>query len=61
VDAEALKKSLKDRQSELVSLSENLVDAVWGADRPARVLSPVFSLSMEFSGTICDEVLSTPC
>lgn len=61
MDAESLKKALKDRQSELVSLSENLVDAVWGSDRPARTLNPVFPLSIEFSGALCDEVAPTPC
>lgn len=49
-DAEPLKKSLKDRQSELVSLSDNLVDIVWGSDRPARTLNHVFPLSIEFTG-----------
>lgn len=61
VDAESLKKSLKDRKSELVSLSDNLVDAVWGSDRPPRTLNAVFPLSKEFTGTIYDKVFQTPC
>ena len=56
MDAESLKKALKDRQSGLVSLSDNLVDTVWGSDRPARTLNPVFPLSIEFSGIVCDTV-----
>lgn len=60
MDAESLKKSLKDRQSELVSLSDNLVDIIWGSDRPARNLNPVFPLSVEFAGIICDKVVQTP-
>jgi len=59
VDAESLKKSLKDRKSELVSLSENLVDIVWGSKRPARNLNAVFPLSIKFTGIIRDKLLQT--
>lgn len=59
VDAESLKKSLNDRKSELVSLSENLVDIVWGSKRPARDLNAVFPLSIEFTGIICYKLLQT--
>lgn len=59
-DAESLKKSLKDRQSELVSLSNNLVDLVWGSDRPPRSLNPVFPLSMKFTGTVGSKVALIP-
>ena len=60
-DAESLKKALKDRQSELVSLSDNLVDVVWGSNRPARTLNPVSLLSTKFSGILHDRVVPTPC
>ncbi|KAF9653718.1 Creatinase/aminopeptidase [Thelephora ganbajun] len=57
-DAESLKKSLKDRQSELVSLSDNLVDIAWGSDRPARTLNPVYPLSTEFAGQSHEDKLA---
>jgi len=59
VDAESLKRSLKDRKSELVSLSENLVDIVWGSKRPARNLNAVFPLPIKFTGIIRDKLLQT--
>jgi hypothetical protein len=49
-DAESLKQSLATRESELVSLSDNLVDLVWGSDRPARPKSVIFPLDIKFSG-----------
>lgn len=61
MDAESLKKSLKGRQSELVSLSQNLVDIVWGSDRPARDLNHVFPLSIEFTGIDRPGFVLLPC
>ncbi|KAF9788041.1 Creatinase/aminopeptidase [Thelephora terrestris] len=57
-DAESVKKSLKGRQSELVSLSENLVDIVWGTDRPARSLNHVFPLPIKFTGQSHEDKLA---
>ena len=48
-DAESLGKELSPKGSELVSLSENLVDAVW-TDQPARPASLVFHLDEKYSG-----------
>ncbi|KAF8555473.1 Creatinase/aminopeptidase [Imleria badia] len=47
-DAQALKKSLG--KSELVPLSPNPVDIVWGSQRPPRPQNPVFALDVKFSG-----------
>ncbi|KAI9568021.1 Creatinase/aminopeptidase [Boletus coccyginus] len=47
-DAQTLKKSLG--KSELVSLSQNPVDIVWGSERPQRPKNPVFALGVEYSG-----------
>jgi Xaa-Pro aminopeptidase len=49
-DAETLKKSLEPCNSELVSLEQNLVDIVWGQERPARPKSKVFPLDTKYSG-----------
>ena len=49
-DAEALKKSLEPRKSELVSLEKNLVDIVWAEERPARPSNKVFPLDAKYAG-----------
>ncbi|KAI0341347.1 Creatinase/aminopeptidase [Trametopsis cervina] len=48
-DAESLQTSLKAKDSQLVSLTENLVDQVW-EDRPSRPTNEVFPLEIKFSG-----------
>ncbi|KAK0718365.1 peptidase M24, structural domain-containing protein [Lasiosphaeria miniovina] len=49
--AEKLEESIKKSGGAgLVALSENLVDQVWGADRPPRPSQPVMYLSPEYSG-----------
>jgi len=50
VDADTLNKSLQPRNSELVSLDQNLVDIVWAQEKPARPKSKVFSLDTKYSG-----------
>ena len=50
-NAQSLTKELSTKGSELVSLSENLVDAVW-EDRPARPASLVFHLDEKYSGIV---------
>ena len=49
--AESLSKELLSKSSELVSLSQNLVDAIW-EDRPTRPASLVFHLDEKYSGTV---------
>jgi Xaa-Pro aminopeptidase len=49
-DADTLKKSLQPRNSELVSLEQNLVDIVWAREKPARPKSKVFPLDTKYSG-----------
>ncbi|KAF8906752.1 Creatinase/aminopeptidase [Gymnopilus junonius] len=49
-DAENLNKKLAEKESELVSLSQNLVDSVWGQDRPTRPKNKVFHLDEKYSG-----------
>lgn len=49
VDADAIKTALASRQSTLVSVETNLVDAIWN-DRPPRPDNPVFHLDEKYSG-----------
>ncbi|RXW19463.1 hypothetical protein EST38_g6388 [Candolleomyces aberdarensis] len=49
-DAAALRKNLEPKQSELVLLRNNLVDEVWGTDRPPKPHNPVFHLDEKYSG-----------
>ncbi|EKM56519.1 uncharacterized protein PHACADRAFT_253690 [Phanerochaete carnosa HHB-10118-sp] len=48
-DAESLQTSLKEKESQLVSLTQNLVDLVW-EDRPHRPANGVFPLDVKYSG-----------
>ncbi|TFK83165.1 Creatinase/aminopeptidase [Polyporus arcularius HHB13444] len=56
-DADTIVKALEPKQSELVSLSKNLVDLVWGSDRPPRPASKVFPLDVKYSGETPTEKL----
>jgi Xaa-Pro aminopeptidase len=47
---QSLRKDLGAKKSELVSLDENLVDRVWGAEKPPRPKNKVFPLDQKFSG-----------
>ncbi|KAG8964115.1 hypothetical protein FRC03_002189 [Tulasnella sp. 419] len=49
-DAKALKTSLSPIGSEIVPLTTNLVDQVWGEARPARPKNKVFPLDIEYAG-----------
>jgi Xaa-Pro aminopeptidase len=49
-DAAALQKNLEPKKSELVLLRNNLVDEVWGTDRPPKPHNPVFYLDEKYSG-----------
>jgi Xaa-Pro aminopeptidase len=49
VDAETLQNSLKEKESHLISITENLVDQVW-EDRPKRPANEVFPLDVKYSG-----------
>jgi Xaa-Pro aminopeptidase len=55
-DAQALKKSLG--KSELVHLSQNPVDIVWGSERPQRPKNPIFPLDVKYSGLNASSSLS---
>lgn len=51
--AEAAKRfaeKLAEHGHQLVAVSDNLVDAVWGNDRPARASNPVFTLPVKWTG-----------
>lgn len=48
-DAESIKKTLTPQGSELVSLSQNPVDAVWD-NRPPRPKNSIFYLEEKYSG-----------
>jgi len=49
-DAASLRKSLAPKKSQLVTPSRNILDEVWGADRPARPHNRVFHLDEKYSG-----------
>ncbi|PPQ70507.1 hypothetical protein CVT24_013277 [Panaeolus cyanescens] len=49
-DAETLEKELTPKESKLVSLPVNLVDVVWGEDRPARPSNVIKHLDEKYSG-----------
>ncbi|EEB98214.1 hypothetical protein MPER_02322, partial [Moniliophthora perniciosa FA553] len=49
-DSTSISKSLKPRNSSLVSISENLVDQVWGSERPRRPANPIAHLDLKYSG-----------
>ncbi|EAU82877.1 aminopeptidase P [Coprinopsis cinerea okayama7 len=49
-DAAGLRKNLAPKKSELVPSKKNLVDIVWGSERPARPQNPVFHLDEKYSG-----------
>lgn len=48
-DAKSLESDLKAKESTLVP-TPNLVDKVWGKERPARPSNPVFPLEEKYSG-----------
>ncbi|KAI9324572.1 peptidase M24, structural domain-containing protein [Obelidium mucronatum] len=48
--ARTLAESLKPASHSLVSVTENLVDLVWGSDRPGFPMNPVKPLDIKFSG-----------
>ncbi|CAO3666613.1 unnamed protein product [Rhizopus stolonifer] len=49
-DGRELKEQLKEVQSEIVPVSPNPVDVVWGSDRPQRSHDPLFIHPIEFAG-----------
>ncbi|EIN09077.1 Creatinase/aminopeptidase [Punctularia strigosozonata HHB-11173 SS5] len=49
-DAQSLREALSPVHSELVPLEDNLVDLVWGADRPPRPTNPIFALDVKYAG-----------
>ena len=49
VDVDPIQSALKERDSQIVSLSKNLVDLVW-TDRPPRPANKVFPLDTKYSG-----------
>ncbi|TFK22171.1 putative Xaa-Pro aminopeptidase P [Coprinopsis marcescibilis] len=57
-DAAKIKKNLKAKKSQLVSLASNPVDIVWGKDRPARPHNAVFHLDETYSGQPFQEKIS---
>ncbi|KAJ2487872.1 hypothetical protein EV174_000303 [Coemansia sp. RSA 2320] len=52
-EGSGLKKALKARgNGELVSIEDNLVDIVWGSQRPTRPLNKAFVHDVEYSGEL---------
>lgn len=57
-DAQDIRKDLEPKKSELVLLESNLVDEVWGSERPARPHNAVFHLDEKYSGQSFKEKIS---
>jgi Xaa-Pro aminopeptidase len=49
-EAQSLIKKLQPRECTLVPVSENLVDIVWGSERPARPATEVIPLDIKYAG-----------
>ncbi|KIM42178.1 hypothetical protein M413DRAFT_26983 [Hebeloma cylindrosporum] len=49
-DAESLNKQLSAKESAFVSIPQNLVDTVWGTERPSRPSNKVLHLDEKYSG-----------
>lgn len=45
-----MKESLKSKESQLISLKQNLVDAVWGEQRPSQVKNKMITLDVKYAG-----------
>lgn len=50
-EALELRKTLQSRSSELVALTQNPVDIVWGSERPQRPKGKVFALDLKYAGS----------
>ncbi|KIP01838.1 hypothetical protein PHLGIDRAFT_32417 [Phlebiopsis gigantea 11061_1 CR5-6] len=48
-DADTLQTSLREKESHVVSITDNLVDQVW-EDRPSRPANEIFPLDVKYSG-----------
>jgi Xaa-Pro aminopeptidase len=57
--AEALKTHIEDAGMELVTLSENPVDAAWGADRPAAPKAGLRIHQLQWAGTSAADKISS--
>ncbi|MBW0467455.1 hypothetical protein O181_007170 [Austropuccinia psidii MF-1] len=49
-EAESLREKLFRHSSQLVSISENLVDVQWGSSRPPRSHQPIRKLDLQYTG-----------
>ncbi|KAJ2706348.1 hypothetical protein H4R19_005017, partial [Coemansia spiralis] len=49
-EGKALRKALQARSGDLVAIEDNLVDAVWGAERPPRPENPAVVHPLEYAG-----------
>jgi Xaa-Pro aminopeptidase len=58
-DAKDIKSSLEKRKSTLVSIRKNLVDLVWGAEKPKRPTNPVIVHGIKFAGQPFEEKISS--
>ncbi|KAF2008850.1 putative Xaa-Pro aminopeptidase P [Aaosphaeria arxii CBS 175.79] len=56
-DARKITEKIKKKGGELKAISENLVDKVWGQDRPARPIEKVRVQPLEYSGKSFDDKL----
>ncbi|EJD05517.1 Creatinase/aminopeptidase [Fomitiporia mediterranea MF3/22] len=57
-DAQTLRKSLEQRNSDLVPINKNPVDDVWGSNRPPRVKNKVYPLEVKYSGRSLEDKIA---
>ncbi len=55
---QAFQKAFRDTSVQLVPISENLVDPLWGESRPKPVKAEIFALPIEYAGQSVEEKLN---
>tara|TARA_R110002003_G_scaffold159_2_gene13739 strand:- start:793 stop:1179 length:387 start_codon:yes stop_codon:yes gene_type:complete len=60
-DARKLAEKIKKKGGEYRAVDENLVDLVWGAERPARPSEKVIVQPMQYSGKSFDDKVEDLC
>ncbi|KAG8892041.1 hypothetical protein FRC01_014380, partial [Tulasnella sp. 417] len=57
-DAKTIKEQLSPKSSQLVSIPTNLIDLVWGSNRPSRPENSVFHLPVEYAGQSSEDKIA---
>lgn len=54
-----MKETLSKKSIDLLPTPNNLIDQVWGGDRPVFKPNPVFHLPLQYSGQPAEEKIAT--